>query len=182
MCFQKFLAFLIAVSLGAGVSRAQGPSSLPRVVNLAAVGLASTETAQVNVVNLAASVQSVTPGSTPADGVKALCTGGVTFYNSSGDITTSSPSFAIGSGQIFSATLPYSETLPANGTSSARTAVWATVTIGGNNTANACAPAANIETFDTATGVAHLHVEAGTLALPTFRSPIAQASGATGAR
>jgi hypothetical protein len=175
MRLQKFLPALIAVSLGTGVSRAQEPSSLPRVVNLAVVGLASSETAQVNVVNLAPSVQSVTPGSVPAEGAKALCTGGITFYNSSGNIITSSPSFAIGTRQIFSATLPYSETLPTNGTSGARTAVWATVTIGGDNTANACAPAANIETFDTATGVTHLHVEAGTLAVPTlFRLPIAQ--------
>jgi hypothetical protein len=174
MRFQKFLPVLITVFLGTGVSLAQEPSSLPRVVNLAVVGLASSETAQVNVVNLAPSVQSVTPGSVPAEGAKALCTGGITFYNSSGNIITSSPSFSITSGQIFSATLPYSETLPANGTS-ARTAVWATVTIGGNNTGSACAPAANIETFDTASGVTHLHVEASTLAVPTlFRLPIAQ--------
>src|SRR5580698_72872 len=178
MRFQMFLPVLIAVSLGTGVSLAQEPSSVPRVVNLAVVGLASSETAQVNVVNLAPSVQSVTPGSVPAEGAKALCTGGITFYNSSGNVITSSPSFSITSGQIFSATLPYSETLPTNGTSSARTAVWATVTIGGNNTAGACEPAANIETFDTATGVTHLHVEASTLAVPTlFRLPIAESSG-----
>ena len=178
MRFQKFLTVLIAVSLGTGVSQSQEPSSLPRVVNLAVVGLASSETAQVNVVNLAPSVQSVAPGSIPNQGVKALCTGSITFYNASGNIITSSPSFSITSGQIFSATLPYSETLPTNGTSSARTAVWATVTIGGNNTAGACEPAANIETFDTATGVTHLHVEASTLAVPTlFRLPIAQSSG-----
>ncbi len=66
MHFQKFLPALIAISLGTGVSPAQEPSSLPRVVNLAVVGVASSETAQVNVVNLAPSVQSVAPGSVPA--------------------------------------------------------------------------------------------------------------------
>ncbi len=103
----------------------------------------------------------------------------MTFYNASGNIITSSASFSIGSGQIFSATLPYSETLPSNGTSSARTPIWATVTIGGNNSGTACEPAANIETFDTATGVTHIHVEASTLVLPTFlRVSIAHSSGA----
>jgi hypothetical protein len=169
MLFQTFVALPIAAALLAGAAQAQSaalPVSFTKTVNLPVVGVASTETAQVNVVNLAPSVQSVSAGGTvPTEGFIASCTGGITFYSASGNIITSSATFTIGTGQIFSATLPYSE-IPAGG-ASARTPIRAAVTITGTNSATTpCSLASNIEVFDTATGVAHVHVEGNTLGLP----------------
>jgi hypothetical protein len=80
--------------------------------------------------------------------------------NSSGGAVGSSASFTIGSSQIFSATLPYSDSSSAGTSTSGRTAIRALVIIGATNSAaTLCSLAANIETFDTATGVTHVHVD-----------------------
>jgi hypothetical protein len=170
MRIQKFVPSLMVVGLWTGAALAQNaalPASYSRTVNLPVVGLASSETAQVNVVNLAPSAEPVTGGTVPSGGNTASCTGGITFYDISGNALTSSPSFTIGTGQIFSATLPYSQ-IPASSTSaSGRTAIRAVVTITGTPSLSTapCSLAANIETFDTSTGVTHVHVEGGTLPL-----------------
>jgi hypothetical protein len=168
MRFQRFVPLLMVLGLWTGAALAQNaalPVSFSRTVNLPVVGLATSETAQVNVVNLAPSAQPVSTGSTPSGGNTASCTGGITFYNASGNAVTSSSSFTIGTGQIFSATLPYSEISTSSTSASARTAIRAVVTITGTPGVLApCSLAANIETFDTTTGVTHVHVE-GTLAL-----------------
>jgi hypothetical protein len=170
----RFVPFFLAISLWTGNIFAQAvPSMAIRTVKLAVVGLASSETAQVNVVNLATSVAAVvTGGSLPAGGVTATCTGGITFYNTNGNSITSA-TFTIGSGQIFSAPLPYSYFVPGDPppTGIGRTAVWATVTINEPDSSTApCQLGSNIETFDTATGVTHVHVEGGTVALPNVFS------------
>jgi hypothetical protein len=168
MRLQRFVPLLMVLGLWTGAALAQNaalPATLSRTVNLPVVGLASSETAQVNVVNLAPSAQPVT-GSTPTGGNSASCTGGITFYNASGNALSSSSSFTIGTGQIFSATLPYSEISTSSSSAGARTAIRAVVTITGTPGVLApCSLAANIETFDTSTGVTHVHVEGGTLAL-----------------
>jgi hypothetical protein len=155
---------LIAISLCAGAALAQPaiPSTLPLTVNLPVVGLASSETAQVNVVNLANSFQ-FTIGAF-SSGATASCTGAISFYDASGSAIGAATSFTIGSGQIFSATVPYSAIIPADPppTGNGRTTIRATVTI--NRTSGGgipCSPASNIETFDTASGVTHVHVESG---------------------
>ena len=64
MPFQRFVLLLIAVSPWTGAALAQQPSAsslISRIVNLPVVNLASSETAQVSVVNLAPSVMSVAP-------------------------------------------------------------------------------------------------------------------------
>lgn len=172
MRFQKFVPLLMVVGLCAGTALAQLPvipSSFSRTVNLPVIGLASSETAQVNVVNLAPSAQPVTTGGiSTSRGATPSCAGSIAFYNGSGSAIGSSTSFTIGSGQIFSATLPYSDTSTTATAASGRTAIRAVVTITGTNTLSTpCAPSANIETFDTATGVTHVHVE-GSSALVTL--------------
>jgi len=170
MRIQEFVPSLILVGLLTGTALAQDaalPFSLSRTVNLPVVGLASSETAQVNVVNLAASAQPVNSGGTvPSGGNTASCTGSITFYDISGSAVTSSSSFTIGTGQIFSATLPYSQTSTSSTNASSRTAIRAVVTVTGTaSLSSPCSLAANMETFDTATGVTHVHVEGGTLPL-----------------
>jgi hypothetical protein len=161
----RLISSLIAISLSAGAALAQPaiPDTIPSTVNLPVVGLASSETAQVNVVNLANSFQ-FTTGAFSSGAITASCTGAISFYDASGSAIGSATPFTIGSGQIFSATVPYSAIIPADPPPSGngRTTIRATVTI--NRTGSGgipCSPASNIETFDTATGVTHVHVESG---------------------
>jgi hypothetical protein len=147
MHFQRFALLLIAVSVGTSTALAQhvsAGSTVTRDVNLPAVGLASSETAQINVVNLA---------SASSSGTTASCTGTITFYNASGSAIGSTTSFTIGTGQISSASLPYSDT-GATGRTSIRGVVTLTETAGSGVP---CALASDIETYDAATGVTHVH-------------------------
>jgi len=160
----RLIPSLIAISLCAGAALAQPaiPDTIPITVNLPVVGLASSETAQVNVVNLASTFLFIVGDF--SSGATASCTGSISFYDASGNAIGSATSFTIGSGQIFSATVPYSAIIPADRPPSGngRTTIRATVTI--NRTSSGgipCSPASNIETFDTATGVTHVHVESG---------------------
>src|SRR5258706_11123090 len=60
-------------------------------------GLALTETAQINVTNIAAA---------SSTGTAASCTGSVSFVNSSGATIGTATSFTVGTGQIASVSLP----------------------------------------------------------------------------
>lgn len=160
----RFFSLLLGFSLVSGVTMAQivNPVPLPRVVNLPVVGLASSETAQVNVVNLTP-VPSITTAPIPMES----CAGSISFYDAGGNlITTSTPAaFTIGAGQIFSVTVPYSAIEPADRptTGNGRAAIRAVVSFPNNSdVSGACLIATNLETFDTATGVTHVHVEGST--------------------
>jgi hypothetical protein len=165
MHFQRFVLLLVAVSLWTGTLLAQPstPSLIPRTVNLPVINLTVTETAQINVVNLAASVMPVTTsGKLPSGGVTASCTGSITFYGPTGLVVGSSTPFTIGSGQIFSANLEYNAISPNNATtaSGGRTPIRGEVTIietVGSGTP--CTLASNLETFDFTTGVTNVHVD-----------------------
>src|SRR5271169_5351587 len=62
------------------------------------VGLGSTETAQVNVVNIA---------SASSTGTAASCTGSISFANSAGTVIGKAATFTVGTGQIASVSLPF---------------------------------------------------------------------------
>jgi hypothetical protein len=147
--------FLIAISMYTCAALAQPalPTTAPRTVNLPVVGLASSETAQVNVANLGTLALAIAPGSALPT---APCTGTIQFYNASGSAIGSSTPFSISVGQISSATVPYSAVVPGDPppTGNGRTTIRATAT-----TNAPCSVAANIETFDSMTGVTHVHVE-----------------------
>jgi hypothetical protein len=122
------------------------------------VGLASSETAQVNVVNTA-----VAPSANPAfSSTPPSCSGTITFYNSSGAMIGAA-NFTIASGQIFSATLPYASI----GASSLREVIRVAVALSAMTVATlqppaACTLASSLETYDTATGVTHTFVAGAT--------------------
>ncbi len=162
----RFFPFLAVISLWTASALAQLPLFPSIPLNLPVVGLASSETAQINVVNLAPSGLFVS-GSF-STGTTAPCAGTITLYNAAGSALGNPASFSISTGQVFSATLPYSDV---TGTSKdARTAVRATVT-----TNPPCAVNTNIETFDTMTGVTHIHVEGpATGIFPNFRPGVAR--------
>jgi hypothetical protein len=164
----RFALLLSAVSLWTGAAWAQPlPASIvPRIVNLPVVNLASSETAQVNVVNLAASFTAVTGAALPTGGATASCTGTITFYTAAGTSLGSGTPFTIGTGQISSASLPYSQLVSPNG---GRTPIRAVVTL--TETAGSgvpCTLASNIEIYDTSSGVTNVHVEGGLAAFSGF--------------
>jgi hypothetical protein len=144
------MRFLIAISLYTCAALAQPAltTTPTRTLNLPVAGLASSESAQVNVASPGFSGVTNAPFPTP-------CTGTITFYNASGAAIGSPTSFSIDLAQVSSATLPYSDITGTTGNT--RTIIRALVTASAG-----CSVTANIETFDTATGVTHVHVEGNT--------------------
>jgi hypothetical protein len=123
------------------------------------IGLASSETAQVNVVNTAAA-----PSSSPAGNTTPpSCTGTITFYNSTGSTIGAATSFTVGAGQIFSATLPYASIGASGSREVIRVAVaLSLVTVASLQPPALCTLASSLETYDTATGVTHTFVAGAT--------------------
>jgi hypothetical protein len=148
MIQRYLLPFLAAAALTAGAATAQTTgtgttTTVTRSMTFVPIGLASSETAQVNLVNLA---------SNPSSGTAASCTGSVSFLSAAGTAVGSATSFTITSGKTFSATLPYASTA-ASGRTVVRAVVTQTFTTG--SSAAPCQLASSLETYDTATGVTH---------------------------
>jgi hypothetical protein len=153
------------------------PVTLPTFTstsNLPPIGLAATETAQVNVVNTAQASSS---------GTAASCGGSIAFYNAKGTIIGTASAFTVGSGQIFSVTLPYASA----GAAGSRTVVRAVITsaetiaiaVLGSPPGNAvppCSLAYSLETYDTATGVTHAYIsgvgQQGLIGVLSAASPV----------
>jgi hypothetical protein len=123
--------------------------ALTSSTNLPPFGLASSEIAQVNVVNTAASA---------SNGNAASCNGSIAFYNASGTIIgTASPFTALGTGKIFSATLTYAATGGTGSRVVARAEITDTTTLTGFAT-SPCSLSSSLEIYDSATGVTHAFV------------------------
>ena len=145
---------LIAVCLFAFTALAQNAATTTTVTseaNLPVVGLAASETVQINVVNLAANSNS---------GTAASCVGSIAFYNSSGSAVGSAFPFTLGTGQISSASLSYGKFSTGAARITVRGVVSLTETV---RSGVPCSLATNIETFDTGSGVTHMHVEGASL-------------------
>jgi len=85
----------IAVIALAAAAIAQSGATVTRTF---LVGLGSTETAQVAVVNLA---------NAPSSGPAASCTGSIAFFNAAGTAIGTATTFTLGTGQVASARLPF---------------------------------------------------------------------------
>jgi hypothetical protein len=127
-------------------------TSAPPSPQLPPVGLAVTETAQVNVVNTAL------PPS--LGGAAPNCSGTIAFYGGAGGGSILGPvaAFEVGYGQMFSVALPYAST----GASGPRTVIRVAITLSAIRIPTAtgieiapCTLASSLETYDTATGVTH---------------------------
>ena len=122
---------------------AQTTTTATRTASFPPVGLAASETAQINVVNLAGN------GTTTA----ASCMGSISFVGPTGAVIGAATAFTVTSGQIFSATLPYAK-IAASGRTTVRGVVSLTVTTG--TARPPCTLETSLETFDTATGATHM--------------------------
>lgn len=124
-------------------------ATFTRSEDLPVMGVAITDTLQVNLVNTAAASSS---------GTAASCTGSVSFYNAAGSILGTATNFTLGSGQISSVKLPYASA----GGSGSRALVRTVVTSQGTAPPTApCALGVTLETYDTATGVTHAFAAGG---------------------
>jgi hypothetical protein len=146
------------------------PVSFTRSYVFLPVGLAPSETAQVNVVNttqVPTSISTLVPPPSPA------CTGTISFLNATGAVIGKPTPFTVAPGQVFSATLPYGS---AGVTGGARAEIRGEVQLLAtpSATANAivfspCSLSYSFETFDTSTGVTHVFNGA---ASATFAVPV----------
>jgi hypothetical protein len=151
-----FVAGLLFLTVSAlGQTTATPSPSIPPLSQFPPVGLAATETAQVNVFNTA-------PPS-PAGGRAPVCSGTIAFYVG-GSIVGTVTAFAVGgyygTPKTFSAALPYAST----GASGSRVVVLAVITPSivtpptDGSGVPPCALASSLETYDTVTGVTHAFV------------------------
>ncbi|HMD49573.1 MAG TPA: hypothetical protein VKG79_10765 [Bryobacteraceae bacterium] len=137
---------LISISLIASGSMlsllAQTSTTGTRTINLPPAGLGSTETARINVVNVA---------SESSSGTAASCTGTISFLNASGTAIGSPATFTVTSGQISSGSLPFSSAGISGVRGEIRGEIQLTLTSG-----VPCALAFSFETFDSTTGATHI--------------------------
>jgi hypothetical protein len=141
-----FLFFAAVAAFG------QITNTLTTSSNVPPVGLAMSETMQVNVVNTTVASSAVSGGTTGPS-----CSGSIAFYNNKGAIIGSATSFMVTTGQIFSLPLLYSST----GGSGARTVIRAVIANETPITAFGIPPcdlAYSVETYDSQSGVTHVFV------------------------
>jgi hypothetical protein len=106
------------------------------------VGLASTETIGVNLINLA---------SNPTNGTAASCTGNVAFLNSAGTTIGTATTLTLTADAATSVTLAFSS----SGLTSPRGLIRAVLTT--TDTSNVpCALSTTLNTYDTSSGVTHV--------------------------
>ena len=168
--FPAFSAGLLFVAVSAFGQTLFPTAMYTMSSNLPPVGLAITETAQVNVVNTAVGTTLQGAAAVP------VCSGSIAFYNVGGSIIGTATSFTVGSGKIFSAALPYASA----GAAGSRTVIRPVITvippaisiavtgpIAPVLAIPACSLSSSLETFDTTTGVTHVFV-AGAAPTGTF--------------
>jgi hypothetical protein len=139
------------------------PSSFTSTHVFPPVGLGSTETASITVVNTATaeSVTATTGTSTIPPGTSttpASCTGTIAFFNSSGQMIGTATSFTVGSQQFKTVTLPFanaglSGSSLANGN---RGEIQGQVSVTTSTSTYApCSLLLSMETYDSTTGATH---------------------------
>ena len=135
---------------------AQTSTTFTRTLTFPPVGLGSTETAEVNVVNVA---------SNSSNGTAASCAGSISFLNASGTtIASATTQFTVTSGQIFSAHLPFAN----SGGTAPRTAIRgsAQLTSPTGNPHPPCDLQVSMATYDTSTGATHVVLTGLEVSLP----------------
>jgi hypothetical protein len=134
------------------------PTTATRDVVFSPVGLAFTETAQINVANTAAN---------PANGTASSCSGTISFNTATGAAAQTPVKFTVTSGQIFSAPLTAAKLGVVNGSRSEfiGSVQWALLPPPVPPPPPAPAPptapcnlSVSLETFDSVTGVTHVYL------------------------
>ena len=150
MSIRKFVLTLLAAAAPALLAQTTTTSgTYTATQNLPPVGLASTETAQINAVNVAAASSS---------GTAASCTGSISFLNSSGTVIGTATTYTLGTNQLKSVSVAYSAVGEAG-----RAEIRGVVTQTGATPSDVpCELLVSLETYDTTTGVTHVYLSSGT--------------------
>jgi hypothetical protein len=159
MSFSTFLATMIVISSASALA-AQGvgiSATINRDSVFPPVGLAPTETIQINVLNTATA---------PTGGTAASCAGTITFSNAMGGTIGTPASFTAGTGQVASAKLPYSS----SGTTTGRAEIVGSIQSSTSFPPKTpCSLVFSLETFDTSSGVTHIFLgNAAANSIPQF--------------
>ncbi len=120
------------------------------------VGLASTETLGVNLINLASNATTSTSTTTAAS-----CTGTVSFINAAGTTIGSATTYTLAAGAVTSVTLPFSSAGLTGNRGLIRTVVATTTTNG-----VPCSLSFTLNTYDTSSGVTHVFITGSGVAQP----------------
>jgi hypothetical protein len=147
----SFMRFLLIAGISGACAFGQGQtgtSTVTRDFVFPPVGLGSTETAQVNLVNIA-------PASTASTATAPSCTGTVTFASATGATIGQANPFTAASGQIASVSLPFSSAGISGTHGVILVSVQQTTTI---PSAARCSLVFSLDIFDTATGETHVFV------------------------
>jgi hypothetical protein len=162
------LLILCGFATSAVAQPAIGTSTVTRDYSFPPVGLASSETAQVNVVNLATMP-------TAAGAAAPTCSGTIAFANAGGKAIGSPVSYTTTGSQVFSTQLTFSQL----GVTGTRAEFVASVQTTGSFLVSRalCVLGFSLETFDESTGVTHVYLGSSTAtsALPT--GPFVPAEG-----
>jgi len=143
MLFRHALATAAISALLAAGAVAQTTVTATSTREFSLIGLGSTETAQINVLNLA---------TTSASGASASCAGTIAFLNAIGTAILPSTSFTLTSGQISSVSLPFASAGAGQGR--VHTVIRGVITL--NQTPNVpCRLVSSLEVYDSTTGVTH---------------------------
>ena len=113
--YALMLILLSASTMTLATAQNNAPTN-PRQFGFPPIGLGSTETVEVNVLNSA---------SNSSSGTAASCTGSISFYNASGALIGTATPFNVAAGQIASARLAFAN----SGGSGTRTSVHAVVSV-----------------------------------------------------
>jgi hypothetical protein len=132
-------------------------NTVTRTITLPPAGLGTTETAQLNVVNVANS---------PTGGNAASCVGSISFLSAAGTAIGSASPFTIASGQLTSASLPFSSAGITGVRGEIRGQIQLTLTAG-----VPCSVTYSFETFDSTTGDTHLYLARQTTEETIFPAP-----------
>ncbi len=148
MFLRKLALTLLAAAAPAMWAQTSTSSTVTKTQDLPPIGLASSETVQINAVNAAAASSS---------GTAASCTGSISFLNSAGTVIGTAATYTLGTNQLKSVSAPYSSA-GATGRTEVRGVVTQTVTTGSDVP---CQLLLSLETYDTSTGVTHVYVTLG---------------------
>jgi hypothetical protein len=164
------IGILFAASLFVTCAFSQTPVNFTRDYNFPPVGLAGTETAQINLVNIAP----ITTTTTEAAG----CTGTVTFTNAGGTVIGKPTSFTTMGSQVTSVQLMFSQ-LQLSSTD-VRGEFVASVQLTHSIPATTpCSLVFSLETFDSSTGATHVYLGNSATGTALVGNPIAvHATGA----
>lgn len=162
------IGILFAATLFVTGAFGQTAVNFTRDYNFPPVGLASTETAQINVVNIASTSVSATAATSEAP----ACTGTVTFTNASGAVIGKPTTFATTGSQVTSVQLMFKDLQLAS--TDVRGEFVASVQLMHSVPAAApCSLIFSLETFDTSTGVTHVYLGNAATGTALVGNPIA---------